>query len=170
MKIRRRKQSEVYFHGASILHFKFEFIIYYDLCIFVFIFQSFWPSIVMKKWLNIKPKVYEFSEDEIDTETESEDDGMIVFDHTNSFLDISVWLLNSFFFNFHLAYSLKDNTRHVGEDPAHGMRHCQTSGNISFERWHNLCMILSVINSLVIFFHLNFLFYRHASGQLSVKT
>lgn len=54
----------------------------------------------MKKWLNIKPKVYEFSEDEIDTETESEDD----------------------------AYSLKDNTRHVGEDPAHGMRHCQTSG------------------------------------------
>lgn len=37
--------------------------------------QSFWPSIVMRKWLNIKPKVHEFSEDEIDTE--SEDDGMI---------------------------------------------------------------------------------------------
>ncbi|RWR89749.1 type I inositol polyphosphate 5-phosphatase 2 [Cinnamomum micranthum f. kanehirae] len=28
----------------------------------------------MKKWLNIKPKVYEFSADEVDTETESEDD------------------------------------------------------------------------------------------------
>ncbi|XP_044493800.1 type I inositol polyphosphate 5-phosphatase 2-like isoform X1 [Mangifera indica] len=36
--------------------------------------QAFWPSIVMKKWLNIKPKVYDFSEDEVDTETESEDD------------------------------------------------------------------------------------------------
>lgn len=30
---------------------------------------------VMKKWLNIKPKGYDFSEDEIDTE--SEDDGMV---------------------------------------------------------------------------------------------
>lgn len=38
--------------------------------------QAFWPSIVMKKWLNIKPKVYDFSEDEVDTETESEDDGL----------------------------------------------------------------------------------------------
>ncbi|KAL3330956.1 hypothetical protein AABB24_034657 [Solanum stoloniferum] len=28
----------------------------------------------MKKWLNIAPKVYDFSEDEVDTETESEDD------------------------------------------------------------------------------------------------
>ncbi|XP_049362219.1 type I inositol polyphosphate 5-phosphatase 2-like [Solanum verrucosum] len=36
--------------------------------------QAFWPSIVMKKWLNIPPKVYDFSEDEADTETESEDD------------------------------------------------------------------------------------------------
>ncbi|MCL7046365.1 hypothetical protein MKW94_017020 [Papaver nudicaule] len=36
--------------------------------------ESFWPSLVMKKWLNIKPKVHEFSEDEVDTETESEDD------------------------------------------------------------------------------------------------
>ncbi|KAK8983787.1 hypothetical protein V6N11_009572 [Hibiscus sabdariffa] len=35
---------------------------------------AFWPSIVMKKWLNIKPKVYDFSEDEVETETESEDD------------------------------------------------------------------------------------------------
>ena len=32
----------------------------------------------MKKWLNIQPKVYEFSEDEVDTETESEDDGMVL--------------------------------------------------------------------------------------------
>ena len=30
----------------------------------------------MKKWLNIQPKVYDFSEDEVDTEPESEDDGM----------------------------------------------------------------------------------------------
>lgn len=28
----------------------------------------------MKKWLNIKPKLHDFSEDEVDTETESEDD------------------------------------------------------------------------------------------------
>uniref|UniRef100_A0A6N2K5H0 Inositol polyphosphate-related phosphatase domain-containing protein n=1 Tax=Salix viminalis TaxID=40686 RepID=A0A6N2K5H0_SALVM len=35
--------------------------------------EPFWPSLVMKKWLNIKPKVYDFSEDEY-TETESEDD------------------------------------------------------------------------------------------------
>ncbi|KAL9242710.1 hypothetical protein vseg_016685 [Gypsophila vaccaria] len=36
--------------------------------------QAFWPSLVMKKWLNIKPKEHEFSEDDFDTETESEDD------------------------------------------------------------------------------------------------
>jgi hypothetical protein len=40
--------------------------------------QAFWPSIVMKKWLNIKPQAYDFSEDEVDTETESEDDGMVL--------------------------------------------------------------------------------------------
>ncbi|KAK4400443.1 Type I inositol polyphosphate 5-phosphatase 2 [Sesamum angolense] len=34
--------------------------------------ESFWPSIVMKKWLNIKPKVYDFSEDEVDTESEDD--------------------------------------------------------------------------------------------------
>jgi hypothetical protein len=32
----------------------------------------------MKKWLNIKPQVYDFSEDEADTETESEDDCMVL--------------------------------------------------------------------------------------------
>ena len=32
----------------------------------------------MKKWLNIQPKVYDFSENEVDTETESEDDGMVL--------------------------------------------------------------------------------------------
>ncbi|XP_022718066.1 type I inositol polyphosphate 5-phosphatase 2-like isoform X3 [Durio zibethinus] len=42
--------------------------------------EAFWPSIVMKKWLNIKPKVYDFSEDEVDTETESEDDAYSVKD------------------------------------------------------------------------------------------
>ncbi|KAK2356477.1 hypothetical protein P8452_76271 [Trifolium repens] len=36
--------------------------------------EVFWPSIVMKKWLNIKQKVYDFSEDEADTETESGED------------------------------------------------------------------------------------------------
>ncbi|KAJ8754429.1 hypothetical protein K2173_002880 [Erythroxylum novogranatense] len=35
--------------------------------------EAFWPSLVVKKWLNIKPKVYDFSEDEY-TENESEDD------------------------------------------------------------------------------------------------
>ena len=39
--------------------------------------QAFWPSLVMKKWLNIKHKVNDFSEDE-HTETESEDDGMVL--------------------------------------------------------------------------------------------
>jgi len=41
--------------------------------------QAFWPSIMMKKWLNIKPQVYDFSEDEVDTETESEDDGIFQY-------------------------------------------------------------------------------------------
>ncbi|XWS49613.1 hypothetical protein CRYUN_Cryun12cG0018000 [Craigia yunnanensis] len=50
--------------------------------------EAFWPSILMKKWLNIKPQVYDFSEDEVDTETESEDD----------------------------AYSVKDSRLHGGED------------------------------------------------------
>ncbi|CAK9148381.1 unnamed protein product [Ilex paraguariensis] len=50
--------------------------------------EAFWPSIVMKKWLNIQPKMSDFSEDEVDTETESEDD----------------------------AYSLKDERVHDGED------------------------------------------------------
>ncbi|XP_010559288.1 PREDICTED: type I inositol polyphosphate 5-phosphatase 2 isoform X2 [Tarenaya hassleriana] len=45
--------------------------------------EPFWPSIVMKKWLNIKPKVYDFSEDEVDTETESEDDACSVKDDPN---------------------------------------------------------------------------------------
>ncbi|KAK1306345.1 Type I inositol 1,4,5-trisphosphate 5-phosphatase 2 [Acorus calamus] len=36
--------------------------------------QSLGASIVIKKWLNIKPRVHEFSED--DEETESEDDGI----------------------------------------------------------------------------------------------
>ncbi|KAJ0959382.1 putative inositol-polyphosphate 5-phosphatase [Helianthus annuus] len=38
--------------------------------------QAFWPSMVMKKWFNIQPKNNDFSEDEVDTENESEDDGM----------------------------------------------------------------------------------------------
>ncbi|KAM7254002.1 hypothetical protein ACFE04_031684 [Oxalis oulophora] len=35
--------------------------------------EPFWPSIVMKKWLNIKPKVYDFSEDEAESECEDDD-------------------------------------------------------------------------------------------------
>jgi hypothetical protein len=45
--------------------------------------ERFWPSIVMNKWLNRKPKVYDFSEDEIDTEPESEDDVCSVKDVPN---------------------------------------------------------------------------------------
>ncbi|XP_078179294.1 myo-inositol polyphosphate 5-phosphatase 2 isoform X2 [Carex rostrata] len=36
--------------------------------------EPFWPSIVMKKWLNIRPKLHDFSEDEIETDTDSDDD------------------------------------------------------------------------------------------------
>ncbi|XP_010538510.1 PREDICTED: type I inositol polyphosphate 5-phosphatase 2-like [Tarenaya hassleriana] len=46
--------------------------------------ELFWPSIVMKKWLNVKPKFHDFSEDEVDTETESEDDACSVKDASNS--------------------------------------------------------------------------------------
>ncbi|GMH09248.1 hypothetical protein Nepgr_011089 [Nepenthes gracilis] len=52
--------------------------------------EAFWPSLVMRKWLNIKPEAYDFSEDDFDTETESEDD----------------------------AFSLKDAQLHVGDDYA----------------------------------------------------
>ncbi|GAV65404.1 Exo_endo_phos domain-containing protein, partial [Cephalotus follicularis] len=41
---------------------------------------AFWPSIVMKKWLNIRPTGYDFSEDEADTETDSEDDACFLKD------------------------------------------------------------------------------------------
>ncbi|KAI3693760.1 hypothetical protein L1987_76712 [Smallanthus sonchifolius] len=37
--------------------------------------EAFWPSMVMKKWLNIQPRNNDFSEDEVDTENENEDDG-----------------------------------------------------------------------------------------------
>ncbi|XP_057758442.1 type I inositol polyphosphate 5-phosphatase 2-like isoform X1 [Arachis stenosperma] len=53
--------------------------------------QAFWPSIVMKKWLNIKPKANDFSEDEVDaeteTETESEDDGSVKDSRTRMLQD-----------------------------------------------------------------------------------
>ncbi|XP_040989551.1 type I inositol polyphosphate 5-phosphatase 2-like isoform X1 [Juglans microcarpa x Juglans regia] len=72
--------------------------------------EAFWPSMVMKKWLNIKPKAYDFSADEVDTE--SEDD----------------------------VYSLKDERMHVSEDLAHRtqenqfIRPSQTSGYRSRHR------------------------------------
>ncbi|GFZ00889.1 myo-inositol polyphosphate 5-phosphatase 2 [Actinidia rufa] len=52
MKTRRGKHSEV--------------------CLDMLYSSPFWPSIVMKKWLNIKPKVYDFSADEVDTESEDD--------------------------------------------------------------------------------------------------
>ncbi|XP_050231877.1 type I inositol polyphosphate 5-phosphatase 2 [Mercurialis annua] len=63
--------------------------------------EAFWPSIVMKKWLNIKPKVYDFSEDEY-TENESEDD----------------------------VCSLKDERINVDEDHAHRTQLNQSSFQI----------------------------------------
>ncbi|KAL6600479.1 hypothetical protein ACP70R_045279 [Stipagrostis hirtigluma subsp. patula] len=36
--------------------------------------SQFWASMLMRKWLNIKPKLYDFSEDEFDTESEDNDD------------------------------------------------------------------------------------------------
>ncbi|KAK9076589.1 hypothetical protein SSX86_004923 [Deinandra increscens subsp. villosa] len=39
--------------------------------------EAFWPSMVMKKLLNIQPKNNDFSEDEVETENESEDDGVV---------------------------------------------------------------------------------------------
>ncbi|RZR73898.1 hypothetical protein BHM03_00029354, partial [Ensete ventricosum] len=50
--------------------------------------QSFWPSIVMRKWLNIKPKVHEFSEDEADTESSDDDGQQLVF--FTRFLELAV--------------------------------------------------------------------------------
>ena len=62
----------------------------------------------MKKWLNIQPKVYDFSEDEVDTETESDDDGMDIANQPRqSFLALSA--VDQFLFsNFCLACSVKD--------------------------------------------------------------
>ena len=62
--------------------------------------QAFWPSLVMKKWLNIKHKVNDFSEDEY-TETESEDDGMVlVFTCRRSFLITLITLFLTMFCQF----------------------------------------------------------------------
>ncbi|KAK4260272.1 hypothetical protein QN277_003412 [Acacia crassicarpa] len=60
--------------------------------------EAFWPSIVIKKLLNIKPKVYDFSEDELDTEVEREDD----------------------------AFSLKDSRMTVREGIPHRMQEIQS--------------------------------------------
>lgn len=55
----------------------------------------------MKKWLNIKPKVYEFSADEVDTETESEDDGMIVnCANWVLFLMFIIWVMEIYWIMF----------------------------------------------------------------------
>lgn len=77
MKARRGRRPEV--RCLDLLCFHVLILdIHIKILIFCYLFdekQKFWPSIVMNKWLNIKPKVYDFSEDEVDTETESEDDG-----------------------------------------------------------------------------------------------
>ena len=88
MKTRRGKHSEVCLDMLYSSVYVFLVILKFTRCSFFFFFsmnivQPFWPSIVMKKWLNIKPKVYDFSADEVDTE--SEDDGM---DSTNYYHDL----------------------------------------------------------------------------------
>lgn len=111
--------------------------------------QSFWPSIVMKKWLNIQPKVYDFSEDEVDTETESEDDCMSCTNYSYKLALIDYYsfpivlhqnfclCLKLFFFCIlFTAYSLKDERKH--QDHARKTQgnqsvcQSQDSGNIQF--------------------------------------
>lgn len=70
--------------------------------------ERFWPSIVMNKWLNIKPKVYDFSEDEVDTENESEDDVCSVKNVSN-------------------ACCVADEDSHGGRQADHGKK--------NFRRW-----------------------------------
>jgi hypothetical protein len=41
--------------------------------------QLIWPTLIVKKWLNIKPNVDEFSQDESDNESYLEDDGKLYF-------------------------------------------------------------------------------------------
>ena len=38
--------------------------------------QLFWPAIVLKKWLNIKPRVDEFNVAERDIESDFDEEGM----------------------------------------------------------------------------------------------
>lgn len=61
--------SELGNHGYVIVQSADDYILFFKS-------QAHWPSIVVKKWLNLNPKVHDFSEDEVDTETESEDEGM----------------------------------------------------------------------------------------------
>ncbi|KAL6638894.1 hypothetical protein ACP70R_023530 [Stipagrostis hirtigluma subsp. patula] len=42
--------------------------------------QPFWASRLMRKWLNIKPKLYDFSEDEFDMERKDNDDSVCADD------------------------------------------------------------------------------------------
>lgn len=77
----------------------------------------------MKKWLNMKPKVYDFSEDEIDTETESEDDGTVV--KCLHWLVVSVFLVLFLLLilfctkNIFPACSVKDARVHIRDDDLH---------------------------------------------------
>uniref|UniRef100_A0A0E0B6Z0 Uncharacterized protein n=1 Tax=Oryza glumipatula TaxID=40148 RepID=A0A0E0B6Z0_9ORYZ len=50
--------------------------------------KSFWPLIVMKKWLNIKPKLNDFSEDEFDTDGGDEDFSDCAEDASDNFFEI----------------------------------------------------------------------------------
>lgn len=82
----------------------------------------------MKKWLNIKPKVNDFSEDEVDTETESEDDGIMLSDLFYHILfPVLAGLFSIFFtllvsFNFHPACSIRGSRMCVREDNPHPLR------------------------------------------------
>ncbi|KAG8057814.1 hypothetical protein GUJ93_ZPchr0002g26729 [Zizania palustris] len=51
-------------------------------------FESFWPSVVMRKWLNIKPKLNDFSEDEYDAENGDDDGSDCAEDRSDSFFEI----------------------------------------------------------------------------------
>ncbi|XP_071722356.1 LOW QUALITY PROTEIN: type I inositol polyphosphate 5-phosphatase 2-like [Rutidosis leptorrhynchoides] len=73
--------------------------------------EAFWPSIVMKKWLNIKPKVYDFSEDEVDTETESEDDACSLKDARVHAVD-----------DFGSRWSQSECQSQISDEPSKGYR------------------------------------------------
>lgn len=122
MRTRRGKRSEVWckaFLMLLLLHLDILYVNGFTAL------QAFWPSIVMKKWLNIKPKVYDFSEDEVDTASESEDDGRVLICLAREFIHnrFYAWLCVC---NSLPVCSLKDARVHTGEDHACGIQRNQS--------------------------------------------